>query len=160
MNDPLLILQNKCSQFLSNNLIIMKNEKDVYYNLKQNKKKLLTVPYGEDPLFILASFFQSDEGQAVFTLLSNRLKKLESIGFISKQKGTVNKKSIYYLLEKRGFDTFPIMIEMAIFTTKHFFDHLGTTYTGDVKKRMLKDKLDYTKELISNYKQFVRLQTF
>jgi DNA-binding HxlR family transcriptional regulator len=93
-------------------------------------------------------------------MLSNRLKKLESIGFISKQKGTVNKKSIYYLLEKRGFDTFPIMIEMAIFTTKHFFDHLGTTYTGDVKKRMLKDKLDYTKELISNYKQFVRLQTF
>jgi DNA-binding HxlR family transcriptional regulator len=93
-------------------------------------------------------------------MLSNRLKKLEAMGFISKQKGTVNKKSIYYLLEKRGFDTFPIMIEMAIFTTKHFFDHLGTTYTGDVKKRMLKDKLDYTKELISNYKQFVRLQTF
>jgi DNA-binding HxlR family transcriptional regulator len=93
-------------------------------------------------------------------MLSNRLKKLEAMGFISKQKGTINKKSIYYLLEKRGFDTFPIMIEMAIFTTKHFFDHLGTTYTGDVKKRMLKDKLDYTKELISNYKQFVRLQTF
>ena len=62
---------------MSNNLIIMKNEKDVYYNLKQNKKKLLTVPYGEDPLFILASFFQSDEGQAVFTLLSNRFKKLD-----------------------------------------------------------------------------------
>ena len=60
-------------------------------------------------------------------MLSNRLKKLESIGFISKQKGKINKKSIYYLLEKRGFDTFPIMIEMAIFTTKHFFDHLGTT---------------------------------
>ena len=29
-------------------------------------------------------------------MLSNRLKKLESIGFISKQKGTVNKKSNYY----------------------------------------------------------------
>ena len=93
-------------------------------------------------------------------MLSNRLKKLEGMGFISKQKGTVNKKSIYYLLEKRGFDTFPIMIEMAIFTTKHFFDHLGTTYTGDVKRRMLKDKLEYTKELILNYKQFVRLQSF
>tara|TARA_R110002167_G_scaffold183222_2_gene383662 strand:- start:1910 stop:2080 length:171 start_codon:yes stop_codon:yes gene_type:complete len=55
----------------------MKNEKDVYYNLKQNKKKLLTVPYGEDPLFILASFFQSDEGHQVFTLLTNRLKKVD-----------------------------------------------------------------------------------
>ena len=30
-------------------------------------------------------------------MLSNRLKKLESMGFISKQKGTINKKSIYYL---------------------------------------------------------------
>ena len=77
LNDPLLIMQNKCSQFLSSNLIIMKNEKDVYYNLKQNKKKLLTVPYGEDPLFILASFFQSDEGHQVFTLLTNRLKKVD-----------------------------------------------------------------------------------
>lgn len=77
LNDPLLIMQNKCSQFLSSNLIIMKNEKDVYYNLKQNKKKLLTVPYGEDPLFILASFFQSDEGHQVFILLTNRLKKVD-----------------------------------------------------------------------------------
>ena len=31
-------------------------------------------------------------------MLSNRLKKLEGMGFISKQKGSVNKKSIYYLL--------------------------------------------------------------
>jgi len=77
LNDPLLVLQNKCSKFLSEHLIVMKNEKDVYYNLKQNKKKLLTVPYGEDPLFILASFFQSDEGQEVFRLLENRLKKID-----------------------------------------------------------------------------------
>jgi DNA-binding HxlR family transcriptional regulator len=87
-------------------------------------------------------------------MLSNRLKKLESMGFISKQKGTINKKSIYYLMQERGFDTFPMMIEMAIFTTKHFFDHLGNTYTKDVKARMLKDKQVYTKELITNYKNF------
>ena len=104
--------------------------------------------------------FQTSPESMPSKMLANRLKKLEELGFISKTKGNLNKKSVYYLLEKRGFDTFPIMIEMAIFTTKHFFDHLGTTYTGDVKKRMLKDKLDYTKELILNYKQFVRLQTF
>ena len=57
-------------------------------------------------------------------------------------------------MQERGFDTFPMMIEMAIFTTKHFFDHLGNTYTKDVKARMLKDKQVYTKELITNYKNF------
>ena len=104
--------------------------------------------------------FQQSPESMPSKMLANRLKKLEELGFVSKTKGNLNKKSVYYLLEKRGLDTFPIMVEMAIFSSKHFFDHLGTTYTGDVKKRMLKDKLDYTKELISNYKQFVRLQSF
>lgn len=77
LNDPLLILQNKCSKFISSNLLVIKNKKDIYYNLKNNKKKLLTIPYGEDPLFILASFFQSDEGVEILRLLENRLKKKE-----------------------------------------------------------------------------------
>jgi hypothetical protein len=73
VNDPLLKLQNSCSKFLGESLLIIKNKKDVYYNLKGNKKKLLTVPYGEDPLFILASFFQSDEGLEVYRLLESKL---------------------------------------------------------------------------------------
>jgi len=73
VNDPLLKLQNSCSKFLGETLLIIKNKKDIYYNLKGNKKKLLTVPYGEDPLFILASFFQSDEGLEVYRLLESKL---------------------------------------------------------------------------------------
>ena len=73
VNDPLLKLQNSCSKFLSENLLVVKNKKDIYYNLKGNKNKLLTVPYGEDPLFILASFFQSDEGLEVYRLLESKL---------------------------------------------------------------------------------------
>ena len=53
------------------------NGKDIYYNLKTNKKKLLTIPYGEDPLFILASFFQNDEGVEVLRLLENRINKVK-----------------------------------------------------------------------------------
>jgi len=74
MNDPLLKLQNKCANFFSENLLTLKNKKDVYYNLKGNKKKLLTVPYGEDPLFILASFLQSDEGLEVLKILDSKMK--------------------------------------------------------------------------------------
>jgi len=73
INDPLLSLQNKCAKFFAESLLILKNNKDVYYNLKGNKKKLLTVPYGEDPLFILASFLQSDEGIEVLRILEDKL---------------------------------------------------------------------------------------
>ena len=73
LNDPLLKLQNKCAKFFSEGLLVLKNKKDVYYNLKGNKKKLLTVPYGEDPLFILASFLQSDEGLEVLRILEDKL---------------------------------------------------------------------------------------
>jgi hypothetical protein len=73
LNDPLLSLQNKCAKFFGEGLLMLKNNKDVYYNLKGNKKKLMTVPYGEDPLFILASFLQSDEGIEVLRILESKL---------------------------------------------------------------------------------------
>tara|TARA_R110001592_G_scaffold109513_1_gene305327 strand:+ start:123 stop:869 length:747 start_codon:yes stop_codon:yes gene_type:complete len=73
LNDPLLKLQNKCSKFFAEGHLVLKNKKDVYYNIKGNKTKLLTVPYGEDPLFILASFLQSDEGLEVLRILESKL---------------------------------------------------------------------------------------
>lgn len=74
LNDPMLELQNTAAKFLDQNLLVMKNKnRDIYYNLAQNKKKLLTVPFGEDPLFILTSFLQSDEGIEVLRLLENKL---------------------------------------------------------------------------------------
>ena len=73
LNDPLLKLQNKCAAFLNEGLLVIKNQKDVYYNIQGNKNKLLTVPYGEDPLFILASFLQSDEGLEVLKILESKL---------------------------------------------------------------------------------------
>ena len=38
-----------------------------------HKKKLLTVPFGEDPYFIVASHFQSDDGIELYKLLKKRL---------------------------------------------------------------------------------------
>lgn len=87
-------------------------------------------------------------------MLSNRLKKLESIGFISRRKGELNKKSVYYILEDKGLETFPIMVEMAIFTTDFYYDHLGDTYTGVVKTRMKNDKENYINEMNDRYRNF------
>ena len=87
-------------------------------------------------------------------MLSNRLKKLESTGFVSRMKGVLNKKSVHYLLEDKGMETFPIMVEIMIFTTDFFHDHLGDTYTGIVKTRMKNDKKNYINEMIESYKSF------
>lgn len=87
-------------------------------------------------------------------MLSNRLKKLEELGFLSRKKGQTNKKHVHYILEDKGIETFPIMVEMAIFTTDFYYDHLGDTYTGIVKTRMKNDKEIYIKEIMDGYRKF------
>jgi len=74
LNDPMLKLQNTCAKFFEYNVIVMKNkDRDIYFNLPQNKKKVLTVPYGEDKNYILASYLQTDEGIEVLRLLENHV---------------------------------------------------------------------------------------
>jgi hypothetical protein len=74
LNDPMLEMQDNVYQFFNKDFLRFKNKsKDVYFNLPKNKKKLLTVPFGEDPYFIVASHFQSDDGIELYKLLLNRL---------------------------------------------------------------------------------------
>ena len=87
-------------------------------------------------------------------MLSNRLKKLEELGFLSRKKGQTNKKHVHYILEDKGIETFPIMVEMAIFTTDFYYHHLGDTYTGIVKTRIKNDKEKYIKEIMDGYRNF------
>jgi len=76
LNDPMLDLQDDVYKFFDNGFLTFRNQsKDVYFDLPKNKKKLLTVPFGEDPYFIVASHFQSDEGVEIYKLLKRRLKK-------------------------------------------------------------------------------------
>ena len=87
-------------------------------------------------------------------MLSNRLKKLETLGYISKKTGLGNKKNIYYFLEDKGMDAFPIMIEMAIFTSKHYLDYLGSTYTKEDRGIMIKNRKEYMSGLTKKYRSF------
>ena len=78
LNDPLLDLQDTVIQMFSSNLLQFKNgQKDVHFNYKKNKKRMLTVPFGEDPYYIVASYFQSDEGLETFKMLKKTLNKEE-----------------------------------------------------------------------------------
>ena len=107
--------------------------------------------WGHKSLF---SEFKESPEHMPSKMLSNRLKKLEELGFISKKVGLTNKKSIYYFMEEKGIDAFPIMIEMAIFTSKHFFDYLGSTYTKEARGIMIKNKKEYIADLVKQYKRF------
>jgi hypothetical protein len=76
INDPMLQLQDDVYQIFKAGFLQKRNNgKEVYYNLPNNKKRLLSVPFGEEPDWIVASFFQSDEGVEIYKLLKNRLKK-------------------------------------------------------------------------------------
>ena len=78
LNDPTLQLQDDVYKiFQAGFLQTRNNGKEVYYNLPNNKKRLLSVPFGENPDWMVASFFQSDDGVEIYKLLKNRLKKEE-----------------------------------------------------------------------------------
>ena len=63
INDPLLKLQSTIQLFFDKSLLTFRNkQKEVWFNTSSNKKKMLTVPFGEDPIYIVSSYLQSDDG--------------------------------------------------------------------------------------------------
>ena len=110
--------------------------------------------FGHKKLF---NEFKESPEKVPSKMLSNRLRKLENIGFISRAKGKINKKSVYYLLEDKGLETLPLMVELMLFTTKYYYDHLGDTYTGDVKTKMKTDKANYINNISMKYAQFKKM---
>ncbi len=73
LNDPMLELESKVAKFFEDGLLGMRNKnKDVYFNLPNNKTKMLTVPFGESATYIVASYLQSDEGVETLKLLEKQ----------------------------------------------------------------------------------------
>jgi len=74
LSDPMLKLQSNVHVFFESKLLNFRNgRKEVWFNTNSNKKKMLTVPYGEDPYFSVANFFKSDEGIDALKMLENSL---------------------------------------------------------------------------------------
>tara|TARA_R100000353_G_scaffold6941_1_gene8880 strand:- start:621 stop:1199 length:579 start_codon:yes stop_codon:yes gene_type:complete len=73
LKDPMLQLNATVQSFFDSNLLTLRNgDREIWFNTPSNKKKMLNVPYGEDPLHMAVSFFQSDDGVE----LLKHLKKL------------------------------------------------------------------------------------
>lgn len=74
LTDPELSVQAKVRNFFSSNLLAFRNnEKEVWFNTSTNKKKMLNVPFGEDPYFTVATYFKTDEGISALKFLENAL---------------------------------------------------------------------------------------
>lgn len=74
LGDPMLKLQSNVHVFFENKLLTFRNgQKEVWFNTNSNKKKMLTVPYGQDPYFTVADFLKSDEGIDALKMLENSL---------------------------------------------------------------------------------------
>jgi hypothetical protein len=73
LNDPDLKFQAKIHLFFEQKLLVLRNgDKEVWFNTATNKKKMLSVPFGEEPYDTVSYFLKSDEG-------IDALKMLETI---------------------------------------------------------------------------------
>ena len=76
INDPMLKLQSNVQLFFDKGLLSFRNkQKEVWYNTSINKKKMLTVPFGEDPMYIVSSYLQSDDGIEALKMLEKLLEE-------------------------------------------------------------------------------------
>ena len=77
LKDPALKLNAKIQLFFDKNLLQFRNNnKEVFFNTPSNKKKMLNIPYQEDPFYIIASHFQTDDGLEALKHLSGLTKNM------------------------------------------------------------------------------------
>ena len=73
LKDPELKYKSDIHKFFDANLLTFRNgNKEVWFNTPTNKKKMMSVPYGQDPYDAAGSYLRSDEGL-------DSLKMLETI---------------------------------------------------------------------------------
>jgi hypothetical protein len=73
LDDPSLSINNIAFKAISEGYLTFRNGKDIYYNLKDNKKRLLSIPFGEDHIYVLASYLQSNEGLELYKFLEEKI---------------------------------------------------------------------------------------
>ena len=76
LEDTMIDIQSKVQTFFDEGLLIEKKKGAIHFNTAKNKKRMVVVPNGEDKLFIVASFLQSDEGIEALKMLE-KISELE-----------------------------------------------------------------------------------
>lgn len=74
LNDPSLTETAMASKALSSGLFSMRNNnREIWFNMTGNKRKLMNVQQGEDPVYILTVYLESAEGKEVLEMVKSKL---------------------------------------------------------------------------------------
>jgi len=74
INDPDLAETAMASKALSAGLFTMRNNnREIWFNIPGNKRKLMNVQPGDDPVSVLTTFFESEEGKPIAEMVQNKL---------------------------------------------------------------------------------------
>ena len=76
ISDPMIKLQSTAQRFFDERLLSFRNnKKEVYFNLPGNKKRMMSIPFGEEPMYVVTSYLQSDEGVEILEFLEGQLEE-------------------------------------------------------------------------------------
>jgi hypothetical protein len=72
IDDPDIEVNDIASRAFNEAYVTFRAGKDIHYNLKNNKKKILTVPFGEKKEDVFMSWLKSDEGVEFYQYLEDQ----------------------------------------------------------------------------------------
>lgn len=74
INDPTVKIQSKVQKFFDDKLLLFRpKNREVYFNLEGNKKRMIKVPFGIERNEFLAQWFTTDDGVEVLAFLEKQL---------------------------------------------------------------------------------------
>lgn len=74
LNDPSLTETAMASKAISEGLFSMRNNnREIWFNMTGNKRKLMNVQQGEDPIYVLTAYLESAEGKEVLEMVKSKL---------------------------------------------------------------------------------------
>ena len=62
LDDPDMELDDYAHRFVDNGLITIRRNNDIFFSLPDNKKKICSTPYGQDPIDVLSAWLMTEDG--------------------------------------------------------------------------------------------------
>ena len=74
INDPTVKVQSQVQKFFDEKILQFRpKNREVYYNLEGNKKRMIKVPFGIERNEFLAQWFTTDDGVEVLAFLEKQM---------------------------------------------------------------------------------------
>lgn len=71
LNDPELLIRDTAEKALHATYFVLKNGKDVFFNIGENKRKLGSIPFGGKAVDLVVDYLKTDEGIEMYKMINN-----------------------------------------------------------------------------------------